>query len=158
VRRYQQPIAAYLWRFTRDRRQWEELVHDVFVEAYLGLRTYAGRAPLLHWLKRIATRVGYRHWQVRQCRQQELPLPDEAEHPPVAEERESARHAGELVHQLLAALAPRDRLVLTLAYLEECSVAEVAQLTGWTRTMVKVQLHRARKRLAQICRQRGVEL
>jgi len=60
VERYQQPIAAAMWRFTRDRRQWEELVQDVFVEGYLSLGTYSARAPLLHWLRRIATRVGYR--------------------------------------------------------------------------------------------------
>ena len=28
VRRHQQEIGVYLWRFTRDRAQWEELVHD----------------------------------------------------------------------------------------------------------------------------------
>ena len=51
VRRYQPPIAAYMWRFTRDRNQWEELVQEVFVEAYLSLRTYRARAPLLNWLR-----------------------------------------------------------------------------------------------------------
>ena len=159
VRRYQQPIAAYMWRFTRDRGQWDELVHDVFVEAYLGLARYAGRAPLLHWLKRIATRVGYRYWQVRQRRQREVPLPADTD--PAAAvmgETESARHAGEVVQCVLHRLAPRDRLVMTLTYLEGCSVAQVAQLTGWTQTMVKVQTHRARKRLAKICEQMGIEL
>jgi RNA polymerase sigma-70 factor (ECF subfamily) len=41
----------------------------------------------------------------------------------------------------------RDRLVLMLIYLEGCSVAEAAEATGWSRTMVKVQAHRARRRL-----------
>ena len=66
--------------------------------------------------------------------------------------------AAELVHRMLAELAPRDRLVLTLSYLEQRKVAEVAELTGWSRTMVKVQLHRARKRLAKICEMQGIEL
>jgi RNA polymerase sigma-70 factor, ECF subfamily len=159
VRRYQPPIAATMWRFTRDRRQWEELVHDVFVEAYLSLARYAGRAPLLHWLKRIATRVGYRYWQVRQRRQREVPLPTDTDpSAAVMVETESARHAGEVVQSVLHRLAPRDRLVMTLTYLEGCSVAQVAQLTGWTQTMVKVQTHRARKRLAKICKQMGIEL
>jgi RNA polymerase sigma-70 factor, ECF subfamily len=159
VRRYQQPIAAYIWRFTRDRREAEELVHDVFVEAYFSLASYAGRAPLLHWLKRIATRVGYRYWQDRRRRQREVPLAADVEQAvAMADGTESARHAAEVVHRLLARLTPRDRLVMTLTYLEACSVAEVAQLTGWTETMVKVQAHRARKRLAKICEQMGIEL
>jgi RNA polymerase sigma-70 factor (ECF subfamily) len=159
MQRHQQAIAAYLWRFTRDRNQWEELVHDVFVEAYLSLANYGGRAPLLHWLKRIATRVGYRYWQRRQQRRREMPLAEGAESLAAApDSAEDARQAAELVHGLLARLAPRDRLVLTLSYLEACSVAEMARLTGWSESLVKVQTHRARKRLAKLCAQRGIEL
>ncbi len=157
VRRYQEPIAAYLWRFTRDIRQRDELVQDVFVEAYFSLKTYAGRAPLIHWLKRLATRTGYRYWKTRRGRR-ESPLPDGAESTlETSDDVESARQAAELVHYLLAQLRPRDRLVLTLAYLEECTVKETAELTGWSPSMVKVQSHRARRRLARICRERGVE-
>ena len=68
VRRHQQELGAYLWRFTRNRGQWEELVHDVFVEAYFSLANYAGRGSWAGWLKRIATRVGYRFWQRRERR------------------------------------------------------------------------------------------
>lgn len=158
VRRYQDPIGAYLWRFTRDHLQWEELLQDVFVEAYLSLSRYSGRAPLLHWLKRIATRVGYRYWKSQRRRQDEVSLSSVIEASIMMSTSESAQHAAELVHQLLAHLGPRDRLIMTLSYLEGCSVKEIARLTGWTETMVKVQAHRARKRLAKICKQREIEL
>ena len=52
-----------------------------------------------------------------------------------------------MVHQLLATVSARDRLVLTLHYLEGFSIEQIAEQTGWTKTMVKVQMHRARKRL-----------
>ena len=159
VQRHQPAIAAYMWRFTRDRQAWEELVHDVFVEAYFSLANYAGRAPLIHWLKRIATRVGYRFWRRRGRQQREVTLSAElGQTLAAAEGEDAAREAGELVHQLLAQLSPRDRLVLTLVYLEACTTAEAAQLTGWSETLVKVQSHRARQRLAQICEQQGIEL
>lgn len=159
VQRHQQAIAAYMWRFTRDRQAWEELVHDVFVEAYFSLANYAGRAPLIHWLKRIATRVGYRFWQRRGRQQREVTLSEElGQTLAAAEGEEAAREAGEVVHRLLAQLSPRDRLVLTLVYLEACTTAEAAQLTGWSETLVKVQSHRARQRLAKICEQQGIEL
>jgi len=157
VRRYQQPIGAYLWRFTRDRNQWEELVQDVFVEAFLSLGKFAGKAPLLHWLKRIATRVGYRYWKDQ--RRREPPLPPDADCiAAITDGTEEARHAAEVVHLLLAQLKPRDRLVLSLVYLEGCSMKETAQLTGWAETMVKVQAYRARGRFAKICQQQGIEL
>ncbi len=56
----------------------------------------------------------------------------------------------EEVAAALEQLAPRDRLVLTLLYLESRSVAEAADLAGWSETMVKVQAHRARKRFRKL--------
>ncbi len=159
VKRYQAAISAYMWRFTRDPLVWDELVQDVFVEGYLSLPKYARRAPLLHWLKRIATRVGYRYWRARRRRQDELPLPDESELSRLRDgDGMAVADAADLVQYLLAQLAPRDRLVMTLTYMEGCDVKEIVQLTGWTRTMVKVQAHRARRRLARICAERGIEL
>jgi RNA polymerase sigma-70 factor, ECF subfamily len=158
IRRYQQPIAAYLWRFTTDRTAWEELTHEVFVEAYLALATYRARAPLLHWLKRIATRVGYRYWKQRQRQRRSLSLDALSDAPvALAAGNTSPAEAHELVHRLLDCMAPRDRLVLTLTYLESHSTAEIAALTGWSRSMIKVQLHRARKRLARITQAMGIQ-
>lgn len=157
VRRYQQPIADYMWRFTRDRLHWEELVQEVFVEAYLSLGSYRAKAPLLHWLKKIATRTGYRAWKER-SRRPVVGLPLEAWDRPIEPDRasEEAEEAAALVHALLARMSPRDRLVLTLMYLEECSVDQTARLTGWSRTMVKVQAHRARKRLKALLEEHEV--
>lgn len=158
VSRHQRAIASYLWRFTRDRQRWEELVHDVFVEAFLSLSGYRGEAPLLHWLKRIATRVGYRSWSMdRRCRS-EVSLTSIADLPSESSTRAlAAAEASELVHQLLATLSPRDRLVMTLLYLEGHTIREVAALTGWSESLTKVQAHRARKRLQKLCHERGIE-
>jgi len=152
IRRYQQAISAYMWRFTRDRGRWEELVHDVFVEAYFSLRTYRGKAPLLHWLRRIATRVGYRHWrhQSRQRTADVRSIQDWDAAVPGDSQQSDAQQAAQIVHATLQQLAPRDRLVLTLLYLEGCTVADIAALTGWSQTMVKVQAYRARARLKRL--------
>jgi len=159
ISRHQRSIATYLWRFTRNRQQWEELLQDTFVEAYLSLGSYAGRAPLEHWLKKIATRVGYRFWKQRSRQQRETRMTSETDQlAATTSEPTSAYEAAEIVHRLLDQLAPRDRLVMTLAYLEERSVAEIAEITNWSVSRVKVQTFRARKRLAKICRQQGIEL
>ena len=158
VQRYQKPISSYLWRFTRQRQVWEELIQDVFVEAFLSLRTYRADAPLLHWLKRIATRIGYRHWRKRQARHCEVPIHEAAAVTDAGQEDAVSRcEAGELVYSLLSRLSSRDRLVMTLMYLEECGTREIAQLTGWSESLVKVQAHRARKRLKKICDREGIE-
>lgn len=155
VRRYQQPIAASMWRFTRDRGQWEELVQDVFVEAYLSLRSYRGTAPLLHWLRRIATRVGYRWWKQQARRRAESSSAVQDWDGILADDRTqvSPSEAAQAVHAILERASVRDRLVLTLLYLEGCTVEEAARRTGWSATMVKVQAFRARRRLARILKE-----
>jgi RNA polymerase sigma-70 factor (ECF subfamily) len=155
VRRYQNQIGQQLWRFTRRLEIWEELVQDTFVQAFLSLKSFKQKSPFLHWLRKIATRVGYRFWKAEEKRrkQNEQTLQDwdqeiEMDDPGTAE-------AGELVHAVLAQLPPRDRLVITLLYIEECNVAEAAQLSGWSKAMVKVQAHRARKKLKRLIEQRN---
>lgn len=161
VERHQDHVARILWRFSRDRMVHEELVQDVFVEAYLSLNTYRGRAPFSHWLARIATRVGYRFWKEK-ARQKETESFRLAEWDDVAEdgdaiERIEADQAADLLHRLLEQLPPRDRLVLMLRYLEGCDVAETARRTGWTKTMVKVQALRARDKLKKLLERSGME-
>jgi RNA polymerase sigma-70 factor, ECF subfamily len=145
VRRHQQEIAHRLRRFSRDPLVLEELVQETFVQAYFSLHRYRADAPLIHWLHRIGVRAGYRHWKWRQSRSPQVAieshmLPAPQRHPSDAEELEL----------VMAQLGVRDRLVLTLVYLENRSVHETAMLTGWSKTMVKVQTHRARSRLRKL--------
>lgn len=159
VRRHQKAVAAQMWRFTRQRGVWEELVQDVFVEAFLGLRGFKGKAPFSHWLGKIATRVGYRHWKQRDRRRSErtVSLADWDGADLAEPDRLGPRRAAEVLHAVLAELPPRDRLVLTLMYLDQRSVAETAELAGWSKTMVKVQAHRARRKLKDLLERREAE-
>jgi RNA polymerase sigma-70 factor (ECF subfamily) len=164
IARHQQAVARHLLKFARDAGTHELLVQDAFVEAWTSLAGYRGRSPLQPWLLAIATRVGYRHWKAQARRRNELALDElpegladeltrlEAAAPTssgsISEApADEAREAAELVHRLLERLPPRDRLVITLLHLSGHSVAQTAELTGWSRTMVKVQAFRARAKL-----------
>lgn len=157
IERHQQRISKIMWRFSRDPLIHEELVQDVFVNAYLSIGTYRERAPFEHWLIRIATRAGYHYWkqQARQKNFERFSLEEwdrlAAETP---EEEMDASQAAALLHGLLGQLPPRDRLVLTLRYLEGCDVAETAHRIGWTKGMVKVQTNRAKKKLEKLLSQK----
>ena len=157
IKEHQSYISRILWRFSRDRLVHEELVQDVFVEAYLSLGSYRQKAPFGHWLARIATRVGYRYWKhsARRGETENFSLAEWDQLPDKSPEEMDPGRAAELLHRLLAQLRPRDRLVLTLRYLEGCDVAETARRTGWTKTMVKVQSKRARNRLEKLFAQAG---
>jgi len=157
IKQHQSHVSRILWRFSRDRLVHEELVQDVFVEAYLSLGGYREKAPFGHWLSRIATRVGYRYWkqQARRGETESFSLAEWDELPHKLPEEMDPGQAADLMHRLLAQLRPRDRLVLTLRYLEGCNVAETARRMGWTKSLVKVQSGRARKRLEKLFAQAG---
>lgn len=155
VERYEKPIARLMWRFARDRAQCEELTQDVFVEAYFSLRTFRGDAPFLHWLRRIGTRVGYRFWK-QQDRERETVQLDDVGPAAAASNPVEPKAAAEIVDRLLSLLDPDDRLVLTLEYLEGCSMQEIAEQTGWTEDAAKMRAYRARGRLRRIAERKNL--
>jgi len=159
IEQHQGYVGRIMWRFTRDRQAHEELVQDVFVEAYMSLGSYRAKAPFAHWLSRIATRVGYRYWkqEARHRAMEKLALQKLDQLPEQAEQMDPTE-AADLVHELLRQLPPRDRLVLTLRYIEQCDVAETARRIGWTKAMVKVQTMRALKKLQKLYDQSQEEL
>ena len=152
VDNYQSQIASNMWRFTRNKGEQEGLVQDVFVEAYFSLRKLKDHNHFGAWLRTIAVRVGYRFWKERDRKRQQNPVSVEDWNAIAAAKINStdSSEASEIVHRMLDSLPPRDRLVLTLKYLDELSVAEIAERTGWTKTMVKVQTHRATNKLKQL--------
>lgn len=159
IERHQPAVGKLMWRFSRDPNEHEELVQQVFVEAWLGLGRFRAEAPFEHWLSRIATRVGYRCWN-QTHRRKAVTLHDE-EWERLAQAADNAietEQAAELVHRLLAQLPPRDRLVLTMRYLEQCDVAQTAYRLSWTQTRVKVQTHRALARLKKLTANTSIEM
>ena len=158
VARHQGTIGKQMWRYSRDPLVVEELVQEVFVECYIGLAQFRGRAPFIHWLRRIATRVGYRYWKrkARKTSGEEI-LRRESPNGAVPADDSSPREAAEWLHALLAQLAPEDRLVLTLHYFEGLDMNSIAERMGWTRTLAKVRAFRARKRLRVLLEEAGYE-
>lgn len=152
IERHQAQVAAMMWRFSREPGVHEELVHDVFVEAFMSLSNYKAIGQFSNWLARIATRVGYRYWrQMAKDRMSHSITAEEAYL--IATQPEpniEPKDAAELLHKLLQQLPPRDRLVLTLRFVDSHSVEKTAELTGWSQTMVKVQTWRAKQKLKKI--------
>lgn len=159
IERYQGHVGKLLWRFTRDKTNHEELVQETFVQAYFSLHTYKAQAPFDHWLTCIATRVGYRFWKDSQKHHHADILESDWEQISRTEqETMTPEQASELLHKLLEQLGPRDRLVLTLRFVEQCDIAETARRTGWTQALVKVQTHRAKQKLKKLIEKADMEL
>ncbi len=64
--------------------------------------------------------------------------------------REKQEAINKLVHDLLERLQPAARMVITLLDIEGKSVKEIAKITGWSVSLVKVRAFRARKEMRKI--------
>ena len=62
---------------------------------------------------------------------------------------ERSKVAADLTERVLETMSADDRLVLTLVDGEDVSIKEVAAMTGWSESKVKVQAFRARKRMRE---------
>lgn len=156
LRRHETGVARLMWRFSRDKTICEELVQEVFVQAYFSLTRYRGDGPFPAWLHRIATRVGYHFWKQQKRAAAEWSLQEiDAAVSPEPDTLDPSQ-AAELLHGLLSRLPSPDRLVLTLMYFEDCSTEQIAQRMSWTRGMVKMRAMRARKKLKALAEQLGL--
>jgi RNA polymerase sigma factor (sigma-70 family) len=139
----------------------EDLAQEIFLKLFSRLDQYEARAgvPLEHWVSRLAVRTCLDALRAKarrpEVRMGDLPdqqrawldyLTVEVSPPPDS----AAGSARELVEKLLAKLPPEDRLVITLLDLEEKSVKEISELTGWGQSLVKVRAFRARRKLRKL--------
>jgi RNA polymerase sigma-70 factor (ECF subfamily) len=144
-------------RFFRQRSLVEEAAQEVFLKAFTQLGSYEGRGSMEGWLTRIATNTCLNIIRAAK-RRPELTAADLSEEQNHWLEQELTNAAGalqtaedklvaaDLADRLLEALSPEDRLALTLIDGEDASVNEVAEMTGWSESKVKVRAFRARKK------------
>ncbi len=153
VRRHQSRIFAILHRYERDAHKVEDLAQETFVKAWRALDQFDGRAPLEHWLSRIAVRVALDHLRKEKRRRNEIGLPelgDDALDWLRSDDENSeldGRAAAEILDLALRELSPADRVVITMQEIEDCSVKEISAATGASGVAVRVRALRARAKL-----------
>ncbi len=151
------PLVLRMVRSHRPQRAAEEdLCQMIFIKIFQKLPQFSGKVPLEHWVSRIAINICINQIRAEKAR-------PELRHADLSEEQvnvitalsgtedeaapDRAFAARDLVEHLLAPLKPAERLVIDLMYLQERSVAEIKEITGWSMAHVKVRAFRARQKL-----------
>lgn len=137
----------------------EDVAHEVFIQAYKSLRAFRAETPFRHWISRIAVRCCYNFWRER-YKSREMPMTslsedyckwfDEIVSDASCrdfEREESQKELREALEWALGKLSAKDRMVVSLLYLEGLSVKETADLLGWSAVNVKVRALRSRSKL-----------
>jgi RNA polymerase sigma-70 factor (ECF subfamily) len=158
VEKYSPRVFATARRYARREDEVEDVVQEIWLKAFQKLGSFRGEAPFEHWLMRLAVRTCYdflrQHQRNREATFSDLSEPESdwldrfmAQPESASEEAEAAR---QLIQRILEQLSPPARLIITLLEIEDRSVKEIAQLTGWSIPLVKVRAFRARGEMRKI--------
>ena len=161
MRRYSPRVFHVAHRFFRDRGHAEEAAQETFLKAFAQLKSFAGRGSMEGWLTRIATNTCLNMLRSAKRRPEVVASDlsdDETEFlasvsSPMGGQTLNAEEqtvAVDLAERLLETLSPEDRLALTMIDGEGASVNEVAEVTGWSESKVKVRAFRARKKAREV--------
>jgi len=158
VQKYSPRVFATARRYARRESEVEDIAQEVWLKAFSKLSSFRGEAPFEHWLMRMTVRTCYDflrgHQRNREASFSELSEPENdwlerfAAAPETASDHADA--AKLLIGRVLKKLSPPARLVITLLEIEDRSVKEIAELTGWSVPLVKVRAFRARGEMRKI--------
>jgi RNA polymerase sigma-70 factor (ECF subfamily) len=161
LRRYSPRVFQVASRFFRQRNQVEDAAQEVFLKAFTELDSFEGRGSLEGWLTRITANTCLNMLRSAK-RRPELTSSDLTEDESqwledkmsnLATERHNATErsivAADLAERILQMIPADDQMLLVLIDGQEASVKEVAEITGWSESNVKVKAFRARRRLRE---------
>jgi RNA polymerase sigma-70 factor (ECF subfamily) len=165
VVRYQPRLFAMARRYARREDEVEDVVQEILLKAFRKLDTFRHEAPFEHWLMRLAVRTCYdflrKHQRNREHTATELGGEEDYDifdQFGTDNEAEIDRQAAkQLVDRMIADLPPEDRMVITMLELERRPVKEIAKLTGWSESLVKVRAFRARGKMRKMLAQLAPE-
>lgn len=148
LRRHEKSLDTHLGRFTGNGADLQDLRQETYLEVFRSLRTYRHQGPFVSWLRRIASRVGYRYWsgKAKETRAKAAYL-ESVDGPEMTPSVLSWQEGVEGAKALLVCLGHDDRAMLEMRYIQGMTAMEIADVLGWNVNRVRVRLHRAIKRL-----------
>ena len=154
VDRHKDRAFNLAFRICCSREEAEEITQDSFLKAYRALGSFKRKSSFSTWLYRIVynTAVSY----VRLKKKEILSLEDfpadamDFTGTGTSDEEADAEYRRSLINFAFQKISDEDRSLITLHYYEEMSTDEISEVTGISKSNVKVKLFRARQRMFQI--------
>jgi len=154
MQKHQTPIFNMVSRHVRHRQEAEDVVQQVFLQAYQHLDKFRGESKFFTWLYTIALNLVRNHVRHRNLRRMDSldasgktedgRAPQWPEKSPTPDQIFQDRWELERVRTALESLKDVQRVIFTLHYFQLLSLKDVANRVGRPVGTVKVYLHRAR--------------
>jgi len=156
--RHQVKVYRFVLRIVRDSAVAEDVVSEVFFDAWQHADRFEGRSTVSTWLLGIA-----RHKALTACHRRTnesidsemaLNVVDPANNPEV---ELGHKDTGSVVRRCLKALSPEHAEIIDLVYYQEKSIKEIVDILGIPDNTVKTRMFYARKRLAVLVAAEGID-
>jgi RNA polymerase sigma factor (sigma-70 family) len=154
IARWHEPLWKYLRRLTGDDDAAAEAVQEVWLRVLRGMPRLREAGRLRAWLFGIARRVAMDRLRVKYA-EPVLVSADDVEIEGAADTADLDEELA-LLHEELGRLPVAEREVVALFYLQELTLAEVAEICGIPVGTVKSRLFRARRLLRNQLVSKGV--
>ncbi len=153
VNQYKNMGMTIAMRILKNRDEAEEALQDSFLRAYLSLQNFNLESKFSTWFYRIVFNQSVSYYRRRKncypaissidCVLDFNELPDISD--PIMQINIDEKRA--MAEMAISELDEISATVVTLYYLDECSTAEIAEITSLNRQNIKTILFRARKRM-----------
>ena len=151
IARWQPRLARLAWRLTGEREAARDVVQDTWLAIVRGLNGLDDPARFRSWAYRIVTNKcadWIRRRSIRRSAAKELRDATASTGNDSLNQTDSADDVARML-DALAKLPDEQRAVLSLHYLDEMGVREIAEVLGVPEGTVKSRLHHARNRLKE---------
>jgi len=146
-------VSRLAFRVLGDRGRAEDASADVFVKLWMTARQWRGDADAGTWIYRVAYHTVLDHQRRKQRRSVAPPVGLMDPRPGPVEltvQSELEGRAAHRVHEAMSQLSEPDRALVHLYYLEQLTLAQIAEIIGATREVLKMRLARARQKLREL--------
>jgi RNA polymerase sigma factor (sigma-70 family) len=147
VDRYKSYTFTIAMKILQNRPEAEEAAQDAFIKAFHHLAGFNRQSKFSTWLYRIAfnTAISYKRKHRHQFQTIENTVLEYGQDADGSLEKTDRKR---FLHLAMAKLNEADRTALTLFYLQEFSLEEIAEIMNMQANTIKVRIHRARQRVA----------
>jgi RNA polymerase sigma-70 factor (ECF subfamily) len=156
--RYNVRVFRFILGLTRDKSQAEDLVSEVFLGVWRKASQFESRSKVSTWLLAIARHKTYSAFGHRTDAQLDEDFAGTIEDPAdgpgsILDKKDRCAVLAHCLNRLSLA----HRKIIDLVYYHEKSIEEVAQITGVPVATVKTRMHYARKRMAKLLKEEGID-
>ena len=155
VQQHQRRVFNLVYRMLQEYEEANEVTQETFLAAWQGLPKFRGDARFSTWLYRIAYNCALKQLEQRK-RDQAIQIGVQAEHIIANATNEQqiddgleAHSRQTMVHEQLANLPAKYRIVLVLRHLQDMTYEEMAEILTMPIGTIKTHLFRARNLLKE---------